>query len=343
MRHPWTCALILVAGCTFTSPGPIGKCDPPVNPQFASVPAPRLDHHQHLLSKGSLDVTLEWLRTTDPDYARQVENEPLVDADQLVKMLDDAGIAQALVFSNAYYFSRTKNEGAGEYEKVKAENDWTLSQVSRHPTRLYAACSVNPLRGHAVVEIERCAASGGFKALKIHFDASGVDLTNPEHVASARNAFTTANRLRLPIIVHLQSAAGPFGPDQARTLLSELLPSAPDVPVTLNHLWGGGMYGKKLGEVLTVFTEAVERKAPGTANLYFDVAQASMMVSRHKHRDELVGNMRQLGFARLLYGSDGPEWSGIPPKQHWEEFAACMPMTRDELGTLASNVAPYLR
>jgi len=50
--------------------------------------------------------------------------------------------------------------------------------------------------------------------------------------------------------------------------------------------------------------------------------------------------MRQIGFARLLYGSDGPEWSGVPPRQRWEEFGKCMPLTRGELNSIA---VPYLR
>jgi hypothetical protein len=53
--------------------------------------------------------------------------------------------------------------------------------------------------------------------------------------------------------------------------------------------------------------------------------------------------MRQIGVARLLYGSDGSQWNGVPPKEHWEEFAVCMPLTRDELSAISASVAPYLR
>jgi predicted TIM-barrel fold metal-dependent hydrolase len=287
-------------------------------------------------------VTVEWLRTIDTAYARQSASEPLVDADQLVRMLDSAAIPKALVLSNAYWFSRAATEQPGEYEKVKAENDWILSQVSRHPNRLYAACSVNPRRSHAVAEIERCAASGRFKALKVHFDASGVDVTNPDHVASVRRAFATANRLRLPIVAHLQSEAGPYGGEQARIFMSEIVTAAPDVPVTVNHLWGGGLYGRGPAEALAVFAEAFQKQS-APRNLWFDLAQASMMVRRHEERAQLVERMRQIGFARLLYGSDGPQWNGVPPKQHWNEFKECMPLTRAELDSVARNVAPYLR
>ena len=346
MKRQWTTALLLCAGCTLNPPRAAGRCEVPAVPATAQqVPrtVPRLDHHQHLLSEGARKVTVEWLRTIDTSYARQSESEPLVDVDQLVRLLDEAGIAKSLVFSNAYYFSRSDTEQPGEYEAVKAENDWTLSQVRRHPNRLYAACSVNPRRGHAVAEIERCAASGGFRALKLHFDASGVDLTKPEHVASVRRAFATANRLRLPIVAHLQSEAGPYSGQQARTFLNEIMAEAPDVPVTVNHLWGGGLYGRGPAEALSEFAEAFRRGDRSAGNLSFDLAQASMMVRKHQDRAELVERMRQIGFTRLLYGSDGPEWNGVPPKQHWEEFEACMPLTHAERDSLTSNVAPYLR
>lgn len=51
--------------------------------------------------------------------------------------------------------------------------------------------------------------------------------------------------------------------------------------------------------------------------------------------------MRQIGFERLLYGSDGVI-GGHGPRQYWASFKA-LPLTPAELRTLATNVAPYLR
>jgi predicted TIM-barrel fold metal-dependent hydrolase len=345
-QHQWTTALLLFAGCAPDPQLTVDKCASAASladAQSVPVAVPRLDHHQHLLNEGARNVTVDFLRAIgETSYSREAEREPLVDADQLVQMLDEAGIQKALVFSNAYYFARSTTEQLGEYEQVRAENDWTLAQVRRHPNRLYAACSVNPLRRYAPAEIERCAASGGFRALKLHFDGSSVDLKDPAHVASVRQAFATANRLRLPIVAHLQTEAG-YGGRQARTFLSQILPEAPGVPVTVNHLWGGGGYGRGPADVLAIFAEAFQRRDPGVGNLWFDLAQVSMAGPRDRDRAQLVERMRQIGFTRLLYGSDGPEWSGVPPKQHWEEFSACMPLTRDELNAIAANIAPYLR
>lgn len=343
MRALSLSALLASAGCTFVPAGLAGRCEAPIAANRASTTVPRVDHHQHLLSEAAREATVMWLRTIDTANARQSAAEPLVDADQLVRMLDDAGIAQALVFSNAYYLSRAPTEPSGEYDRVKAENDWTLAQVQRHPSRLFAACSVNPRRAHAVAEIERCAASGAFRALKMHFDASGVDLTDPTHVASVRTAFAAANRLRLPVVAHLQSEAARFDGANARTFLDEILPAAPDVPVTINHLWGGGLYSRGASEVLAAFSAAMRRGAGAPQNLWFDLAQASMMVSEHEHRSDLVARMREIGLARLLYGSDGPQWSGSPPAAQWDDFKSCMPLTRAELDAIASNVAPNLR
>jgi predicted TIM-barrel fold metal-dependent hydrolase len=344
MPQRWTIALLLLAGCTWKSDVAAGRCAAAAAPsESVRVAVPLLDHHQHLLSEGARKVTADFIRGIgETSLAREAEREPLVDADKLVQMLDEAGIRKALVFSNAYYFARSAAERPGEYEQVRAENDWTLAQVRRHPDRLYAACSVNPRRRYAAAEIERCAASGGFRALKLHFDGSGVDLANPAHAAAVRHAFATANRLRLPIIAHLQSEAG-FGGPQARTFLGEVMPEAPGVPVTVNHLWGGGRYGPEAAEALAVFAAAFQRRDPRTGNLWFDVAQISMAARTDDERTQMVERMRQIGFARMLYGSDGPEWSGVPPRQHWEEFTRCMPLTRDEVNAIATNIAPYLR
>lgn len=334
-------AALLLGGCTFVSKDTCISEASPASSR-ASLAVPRLDHHQHLMSEGALAVTLDWLRGNGDPYLEQARREAPADADSLVELLDEAGIQRALVLSNAYYFARHADEQPGEYDRAKAEQDWTLAQVRRHPQRLLAACSVNPLRGYAVEEIERCVASGGFRALKLHFDASGVDLADPAHVGSVRQVFAAANRLRLPIHVHLQSEKG-YGPAQARTFLAEILPEARDVPVTILHLWGGGGYRAGAYEALAVFAEAFQRKDPVTANLWFDLAQAPMMALSDSNREEIVERMRQIGIARLLYGSDGVQWSGVSPRQHWEEFSRCMPVTDGELKTIASSEAPYLR
>src|SRR5438132_149946 len=71
-------------------------------------PVPAADHHQHLYNPALGALTL---------------GEPETSAD-LIRLLDQAGIRNAVLFSIAYQFGNPNRPPvADEYEKVKAEND----------------------------------------------------------------------------------------------------------------------------------------------------------------------------------------------------------------------------
>jgi len=82
-------------------------------------------------------------------------------AEQLIAQLDEAGIRYGAVLSSAYWHGSPlmRKIGGDEYANVRAENDWTIQEVSRFPDRLVAFCSFNPLKDYALQEIERCARS----------------------------------------------------------------------------------------------------------------------------------------------------------------------------------------
>src|SRR5215831_16547918 len=102
---------------------------------------PLVDHHQHLLS---------------PTLAPAMSSEP-VTADTVIAQLDAADIRRAVVLSLAYMQGSPRLQGADEYARVRAENDWTAEQAAKYSYRLVAFCSVNPLREYALSEIEHCA------------------------------------------------------------------------------------------------------------------------------------------------------------------------------------------
>src|SRR5579885_3420495 len=79
---------------------------------------PLIDYHQHFFHAAE--------GLPDPPAT--------VNADNLVALLDTAGIRRALVLSVAYQFSNPNRPPMpGEYAKVRAENDWTSAQVARYP------------------------------------------------------------------------------------------------------------------------------------------------------------------------------------------------------------------
>jgi predicted TIM-barrel fold metal-dependent hydrolase len=79
---------------------------------------------------------------------------------------------------------------------------------------------------------------------------------------------------------------------------------------------------------------------PRTKNFYFDVATVAT-VADGQPEDELkrfAARIRQVGLKRVLYGSDlGPPYA----RQEWLTFRTTVPLTDDEMRTIAANVAPY--
>jgi uncharacterized protein len=306
----------------------------PVAP--GGVPVPRVDHHQHLLSPAASQfMNAIAARRGGQSFRKE---EP-VSAKQLVAMLDAAGIARAVVLSNAYYFDPIRR-GREAFPQVQAENDWTAQEVAAFSDRLIAFCSFSPLKDYAIEELERCARSGAFKGLKLHFGTSGVDLRNTEHVEKVRRVFEAANSHRLPIIIHVR-ASPDSGREHAEILLKQLLPVAPDVPVQIAHLWGGAEFAEG---ALAAYADAIVARQPATASLYFDVAQIASVMGRDQGAlKRAAAEIRRIGIGRIVYGSDGPTFGNSRPREAWAAFRKMMPLTNDEFTAIANNVAPYAR
>ncbi|HVH55946.1 MAG TPA: hypothetical protein VM791_06815, partial [Vicinamibacterales bacterium] len=175
---------------------------------------PVIDHHQHLFS---------------PAVGKISPSLPPMNAAQLVKLLDAAGIRRAVVLSLGYqYGNPNKPLVADEYAAVKAEDDWTAAQVAPFADRLRGFCGLNPLKPYALEEIARCAQIPQLRSgLKLHFGNSDVDLTNADHVKTLQQVFAAANERRMAIVVHLRSsvtAKRPYGARSALAFLNDVLP-----------------------------------------------------------------------------------------------------------------------
>jgi predicted TIM-barrel fold metal-dependent hydrolase len=297
--------------------------------------APVIDSHQHLVSP-----TGAALVTGNP-------NSPGISARDLVALLDSAGIQRALVLSMAYTWGKASRAPVeNEYEHVKAENDWVAQQVAQYPDRLRAFCSFNPLKSYALEELARCKKDPQLHyGLKLHFGNSDVDLDNPNDVAKVKKVFEAANRYRMPIVVHMRTSIDnqrKYGADQARVFLNQLLAAALRVPVQIAHLAGAGGYNSETDSALGVFAEAITKHDVRMKNVWFD---ATVVVRPNMSPDDLqriAARIRQIGVERLLYGSDAAASPLAYPKAGWAAFQR-LPLTPDELRTVATNVPPYMR
>lgn len=293
--------------------------------------APLADHHQHLFSP----------------VVAEAESVKPISVDDLIALLDSAGIRRAAVLSLAYILGDPARSRADEYERVKAENDWTSQQVARFPDRLVGFCSVNPLKEYALRELERCAKDPRLRrGLKLHFANSKVDYHNPSHIDRLRQIFAAANQFRMAIVVHMRtsiSAKIPYGAEEARIFLDEIVPAAPDVPIQVAHLAGAGGFSDPLiDQALAVFVDAIEKGDPRSRQLWFDLTTVAVPTATADQRDRLTMRIRQLGVNRLLYGSDAATGTNLPPREGWAAFRQ-LPLTADEFRTIAGNVPPYMR
>ena len=299
--------------------------------------APTADHHQHLFSP-----EIAKLLATGTSSPQQLT------ASDVIPLLDAAGIRRATILSVAYMYGRPSRVVADEYAKVRAENDWTAAQAAQYPKRLIAFCSFNPLKPYALEELERCAKHPGLKhGLKLHFGNADVQLENPEHLQQLRRVFSAANQYRMAIVVHMRASISlkrPYGAEQARLFLEQLLPLAPKIPVQIAHLagTGPGYDDPPADNVLAVLAEAVERRDPRTRNLWFDVASCVDLNISPANAALVVKRIRQVGVKRILYGSDAAVGDNLRPRESWAAFRR-LPLTESEFKRIAQNVAPYLR
>jgi predicted TIM-barrel fold metal-dependent hydrolase len=290
-----------------------------------------IDHHQHLLSEQAAALA--------PGLA------PFA-ADDLINLLDEAGIERAVVLSLAYQFANPNRPPIDdEYARVRAENEWTSQQVARFPDRLRGFCGINPLKEYALTEVERCGQDPHVShGIKLHFGNSDVDLDDPQHVARVQGVFKAANENGMAILVHMRSSVTmrrPYGAPQARVML-DLFASATDVPIQIAHLAGAGGYADPtVDEALAVFIEAIAEHDLRMANVYFDVS-AVILPGQPPNQLELIATrIRQLGPERVLYGSDGAV-PGNTPREALGRFRE-LQLIEAELRTIEGNVAPYMR
>ena len=295
---------------------------------------PGADHHQHVFSPAYTEKFL-------PAGSKSIT------AQDVIALLDQAGIRRAVFLANGYSFGRPGSEPPNEYEAVKADNDWAGAQAALFPKRLVAFCGFNPLKEYALTELARCAKDTNLRrGIKLHFGSSDVQTENPEHFEKLKKVFQAANSHRMPIVVHMRASISkkrPYGPDQARAFL-ELLSYAPDIPVQVAHLAssGPGYMDPAAHSAIEMLADAIVRKDRRTQKLWFDVASNAHPGNSAAASELMVKFIRQIGVKRILYGSDAATGNNLRPRESWAAFRQ-LGLSDKEFKTIAGNVAPYFR
>jgi predicted TIM-barrel fold metal-dependent hydrolase len=288
---------------------------------------PRVDYHQHLVS---------------PAFA-PIAKLPQRDGRALLGELDSAGIERAVVLSVGYSFADERKKLPDPDRLTREENDWTSGQVAASGGRLIGFCSANPLRDAALAELERCLGLPGMRGIKLHFGNGGVTLRDSAHAARLAQVFTLAERRGAPVLVHMRARGGlNYGGEDARLFLDRLVAVAPTIDIVVAHLGYSGPGYPDADSVMAVFGEAAERGDPRMRHVYFDVATDVTEETTPANAALVARRIRQVGPGHVLYGSDlGPPGGSI--RAGWRIFRDRVPLTVDEMRTIAANVTRFAR
>ena len=307
-------------------------------PGVAIAQPPVADHHQHIASPAMGEF-------------QKFPGVASVTSKEVIALLDAAGIKKGVLLSIAYAYGRPGRESQNEYEKVKQENDWVGAQAALYPNRLIAFCGFNPLKDYALAEIARCAKNPNTnRGIKLHFGNSDVRLENPEHIEKLKAVFRLANANRMSIVIHLRASISldrPYGAEQARAFLEQLMPLATNITVQIAHLGGSGpgFDDPKADAFMDALIETIQdpkSKIQNRKNLWFDVASVAHPSNSPERSALLLKRIRQIGVKRILYGTDLALGGNLPPRESWAEFSK-IGLTRNELKTVAKNRAPYFK
>lgn len=309
----------------------------PTAPAASAVTAPVADHHQLVFSPAAA-AFLSSAAALRPVLARD-----------LIARLDAAGIERAALLSVAYAYGQaerardeeqlreTARATEHEYARVRAENDWAARQAAEYPGRLVALCSVDPLKDYALAELARCAASPGFgRGIRLQPAAGAIELEDAAQVERLRRVFRSANARGMAIVLQLREA----GTREARLLIEQLLPLAPEVPVQVDYA-GEGDAAPQLA-ALAVLADAAARRDPRMRHVWVDVTAFARPGLSALDARRLVRRLRQVGMERVLYGSDAAIGAATGPREAWTAFRN-LPLTEAEAARVANNVMPYLR
>jgi predicted TIM-barrel fold metal-dependent hydrolase len=279
----------------------------------AALPAPYLDAHAH-----STSAALMAYRASSGGPPSQ---ESPVDGAALARRLDADGIRRAFVLSTAYqmaadaYGTRTSEEA--ERARVEAENDFTAAECARFPDRIIPFLSVNPKRGYAVDEIDRCVEKK-MRGLKLHLWNSLVDTRQPADLAALRRVVERAAHHRLPVVAHIfVGAVSNYGPDDTERFVREIIAPFDSLKISIAHLAGAGGFGT---QQQSCFERLIKVCGPDTvyaARVWADMAATITQTTHPGDVRELGAMLQRWGLDRTLWGSDNLDGALELTRDRW--------------------------
>ena len=301
------------------------------------------DHHMHIRSESATAV---WGALCESMPAACGEDfkgpPPPTDADDVIAVLDEAGIEKGVILSLGYFYGFPELQGSefDDPDYVRAENRYVAEQVARYPDRLAGFFSVNPTADYALDEVRYWASEGGLLGLKLQLANSGLDFENAEQVEKLGAVLSLLEKHQLPLVVHLRNRNPEYGAATANAFIDLLADKAPGIVLHVAHLAGWGAYDPGTDAALGAFIDAIDEGRLNRDLVYFDIGAVVMEKLPDEALEPVPARLRQIGFDHLLVATD---WdAAVTPAQLVESLRSRLDLSDEEWETLLSNQAPYL-
>ncbi|WP_339697349.1 amidohydrolase family protein [uncultured Roseivirga sp.] len=251
-------------------------------------------------------------------------------------------VSMAYVYSSNEFGGNAKNIE----EKVRSENNYLAAAKSKYPKTIKAFFGIDPLQKFALTEIKRCHEELKLDGLKLHFNASQVYLTEPEHLKKVKTVFEYASDNQLPILMHFDNSHPKFGKADVKNLADSILYDLKYVNLQIAHLGTSGGFNQKTKEVLETFIELFESNHPISEHkITFDISAVCLDKDAegipkltNSDFDELASYSRKLGFERIVFGTDYPLYQS---KEYLNLLAAKLRLTENEIASLLKDQNRY--
>lgn len=265
------------------------------------------------------------------------ERESPADGAMLIRRMDAEGVRRALVLSTAYqmaadaYGSRTSE--TAEYARVRLENDFTAAECAQYPARLVPFLSLNPKRGYAVEEVDRCAEQK-MRGLKLHLWNSLVDTRQAADLASVRRVVERAAHHRLPVVAHILVGAVPnYGPDDTERFVREIIMPFDTLQISLAHLAGAGGFGIQQQACFQRLIALCGPDTPYASRVWTDMAAVLTATTPADDARRLGELLPRWGLHRVLWGSDNIDGALALTRTQWPLDATAWQAIADQRGT----------
>jgi predicted TIM-barrel fold metal-dependent hydrolase len=295
----------------------------------STLASPYLDAHAHT---GSAFLLAYRARSGGPP-----RRESPTDGAALIRRMDADGVHRAFVLSTAYQMAAdaygTRTSESAEYARVKLENDFTQSECARYADRLVPFLSVNPKRGYAVEEVDRCVEMK-MRGLKLHFWNSLVDTRQAADLAALKRVVERAAHHRLPVVAHIFVGAVPnYGPDDTERFVREIIMPFDTLQISIAHLAGAGGFAVGPQACFERLIALCGPDTPYASRVWTDMAATLVATTSTDEAHHLGGLLPHWGLHRVLWGSDNVDGALALTRAKWPLDATAWHPIAEQRGT----------